>query len=74
MGTLNEEISSDTANLGPGFQIGHSFFCALPKERGLDLALYLRIIRWEIEPLLREYWFDNPEKAESLIKELKLVD
>jgi len=74
LATVNQHIAEDHANLGKGYRIGHSYFCTLPEERGLDLALYLRIIRWEIEPLLREYWFDNPEKAESLIKELKLVD
>jgi 5-methylcytosine-specific restriction enzyme B len=72
--TINQRIAEDHANLGKGYRIGHSFFCALPEERGLDLALYRRIIQWEIEPLLREYWFDNPEKAESLIKDLMLVD
>lgn len=71
---VNQRIAEDHANLGKGYQIGHSFFCALPEERCLDLTLYRRIIQWEIEPLLREYWFDNPEKAESLIKELMLVD
>ena len=72
--TVNQHIAEDHANLGKGYQIGHSFFCTLPEERVLDFAVYRRIIQWEIEPLLREYWFDNPEKADSLIKELMLVD
>lgn len=71
---VNQQIAEDQANLGKGYRIGHSFFCALPEGRVLDLPLYRRIVRWEIEPLLREYWFDNPEKAENLIAELLLVD
>jgi 5-methylcytosine-specific restriction protein B len=72
--TVNQKIAEDHANLGKGYRIGHSFFCALPEDKPLDLGLYRRIIRWEIEPLLREYWFDSPDKAEGLIKELMLVD
>jgi hypothetical protein len=34
VGALNEAISSDVTNLGPGFAIGHSFFCAGPRQRG----------------------------------------
>ncbi|PHP66924.1 restriction endonuclease [Zhengella mangrovi] len=71
---VNQRIAEDQANLGKGYRIGHSFFCSLPKGHSLDLAHYRRIVQWEIEPLLREYWFDNPDKAESLIKELMLVD
>ena len=74
LATVNQRIADDQANLGKGYRIGHSFFCALPKDQALDLAHYRRIIQWEIEPLLREYWFDNPEKAENQIKELMLVD
>ena len=72
--TVNQKIAEDNANLGKGYRIGHSFFCALADGKALDLGLYRRIIRWEIEPLLREYWFDTPEKAEDLVKELMLVD
>ena len=72
--TVNHKIAEDHANLGKGYRIGHSFFSALPDDKALDLGLYRRIIRWEIEPLLREYWFDSPEKADRLVKELMLVD
>ena len=57
---LNEEISSDTINLGPGFTIGHSFFCpnggTIPNE-----MWYRGIIKNEIIPLLQEYWFDDTQ-------------
>ncbi|MFO6428868.1 AAA family ATPase [Erythrobacter sp. W302b] len=62
---LNAEIVSDVANLGPGFAIGHSFFCAGPIEGEGDRQWYERVIRTEVAPLLREYWFDAPAKAEQ---------
>lgn len=43
--------------------IGHSYFCgsgAALTEKGYEQA-----IRHEIMPLLREYWFDNPERVEE---------
>ncbi|MDR3063283.1 MAG: hypothetical protein LBU40_03980, partial [Methanobrevibacter sp.] len=51
---LNEEISKDP-DLGEGFKIGHSYFC----EENLNEEKYESIIRYEIAPLLREYWFDK---------------
>jgi hypothetical protein len=64
VGALNTEIMSDVANLGPGFAIGHSFFCSGPLGGEDDADWYARVIRTEIAPLLREYWFDAPSKAE----------
>ena len=57
---LNEEIRADHANLGPGFEIGHSYFCSDAGEEKFDESWYKSIIQQEIEPLLREYWFDKP--------------
>jgi hypothetical protein len=73
MGVLNDRIAHDTTNLGPGFCIGHSFFCANLEGARLDEEWYRRVISTEIEPLLKEYWFDNPSEAESLVKDLLLV-
>ncbi|MDZ4058031.1 MAG: AAA family ATPase, partial [Polynucleobacter sp.] len=64
VGALNREIIDDVANLGPGFAIGHSFFCAAPAKGEDDYAWYTRVIQTEIVPLLREYWFDAPTKAD----------
>ena len=36
MGALNKEIADDVKNLGPGFTIGHSFFCPTGSEEALD--------------------------------------
>lgn len=55
---LNNVISDD-ASLGPGFCIGHSYFCD-PED---DIEAWLRnIVDYDIDPMLREYWFDNREK------------
>ena len=62
---LNREIVSDVTNLGPGFAIGHSFFCAGPADGEDGSAWYARVVRTEVAPLLREYWFDAPDKAKS---------
>lgn len=68
--TLNEQIASDAANLGPGFRIGHSYFCDFPKEGKPDRSWYEQVVRGDIEPLLREYYFDNPGKAQQLVDRL----
>ncbi len=65
VGELNDEIVGDVINLGPGFAIGHSFFCAKPAANETDAAWYHRIVRTELVPLLQEYWFDAPQKAET---------
>jgi len=70
LSVLNERIRADRKNLGPGFEIGHSFFCPGDDDEGLDDAWYEAIVRREIEPLLREYWFDRPEHVEEQIRVL----
>lgn len=65
VGMLNREIVGDVANLGPGFAIGHSFFCSGPMAAEEDTAWYERVMKTEILPLLREYWFDAPSKVSN---------
>ena len=74
MNELNEQIAGDTSNLGPGYCIGHSFFCPNGGHAPLDQAWYDRVIRTEIAPLLREYWFDNPARADQAIAHLSALD
>jgi len=64
MKELNDIISSDRS-LGPGFRIGHSFFCSRSATEMPDEEWYQRVIRTEIVPLLREYWFDDAERADE---------
>jgi 5-methylcytosine-specific restriction protein B len=63
---LNKEIAEDVSNLGPGFCIGHSYFCRITSKEE-----YMSVIKFKIAPLLREYWFDDPKKAVGWIKELQ---
>jgi len=62
---LNENIKSDTKNLGKGYRIGHSYFCNIPKQLEDQEMWYRNIILSEIKPLLYEYWFDDEETAET---------
>lgn len=55
---LNQFIRQDK-DLGPGFQIGHSYFC--PQKKITDEnEWYQSILNTEIKPLLDEYWFLDP--------------
>lgn len=67
---LNERIREDHRNLGPGFEIGHSFFCPGDDDEGLDESWYEAIVWQEIEPLLREYWFDRADHVDGEIRKL----
>jgi 5-methylcytosine-specific restriction protein B len=70
MSKLNQEIREDPL-LGENYELGHSFF--LPKGDnfgGLDKNWYRRVVRTEIVPLLKEYWFDNPKRAKEAEKKL----
>ncbi|MDC3307303.1 AAA family ATPase [bacterium] len=67
---LNEVIRSDTASLGPGFEIGHSYFVPFEDDEDLGADWYREIIRSQIQPLLEEYWFDAPAKADEHVERL----
>lgn len=70
MDELNHVIAADTRDLGPGYQIGHSFFVPEEGAGELDDAWYVRVVRQEIEPLLREYWFGREEQAREHVERL----
>ncbi len=72
MGRVNKAIADDTTNLGPGFRIGHSFFCAVEEDSTPDWEWFLRIVKSEIEPLIREYYFDDVKQADNLSEMLRL--
>ena len=57
---LNKVISED-ASLGPGFCIGHSYFCDL-KGKTAELP---NVVEFDILPMLREYWFDNDDRYQQ---------
>lgn len=59
---LNDAIADDPA-LGAGFAIGHSF---LSGSTGSDDDGWLySVVEDELVPLLDEYWFDEPSRAEE---------
>ena len=70
---LNVGITSDQKNLGAGFCIGHSYFC--PNGNGVQFnqSWYEMIVKREIAPLIREYWFDDEKKAQQKIDALLAV-
>ncbi len=70
MSRLNQTIADDTTNLGPGFCIGHSFFCNFPRGKSPSQEWFEEVVLSEIAPLIREYWFDDSVKAESLVSQL----
>ena len=57
--SLNTSISNDES-LGDGFRIGHSYFCT---EKDITDSWLKSVVEFEIIPLLKEYWFDEPTKV-----------
>ncbi len=67
---LNNDISSDTS-LGPQFRVGHSYVTPPMKNKIKDAREWFRqVVKTEIGPLLAEYWFDAPEKADKACNQL----
>lgn len=66
--SLNKEISEDDS-LGEGFMIGHSYLCNLSNKT--DDAALDRIVEYEILPLIKEYWYDDPQQVERWSGRLK---
>ena len=69
MGELNEAIRTDN-ELGRGFEIGHSYFVPGERDKPSD-AWYEHVVDTQVEPLLREYWFDSPTDVEATVARLK---
>lgn len=66
--SINKEIEEDP-NLGSGFQIGHSYFCSYQNEQNEE-EWFRETLQYEIKPLLEEIWFDNLDRAESMVSKL----
>lgn len=62
---LNGRIAADDS-LGEGFMIGHSYFCNQPD----DEDWIENVVRYDICPMLDEYWFDKREEREKEKKQL----
>ena len=66
---LNNVISTDES-LGDGFCIGHSYFCNFSTESIDEQSMY-GIVEYEIIPLIKEYWFDEPLKVKDWSNNLR---
>ena len=63
---LNTFIADEPqSGLGEGFRIGHSYFCSKPVDGQEEEEWYNSIVKYEIKPLLEEYWFDNKNLLEE---------
>lgn len=69
--SLNREIAED-ASLGRGFCIGHSYFCGRTPQTCTEEWMYM-VVEYDILPMLREYWFDEPEKVQKWEERLRGV-
>lgn len=66
--SLNEAIREDPS-LGEGVCIGHSYFC--PANKPFDDNMLHNIVEYELIPLLKEYWYDEPEKVREWSEKLR---
>ncbi len=64
---LNEAIAEDDA-LGEGFCIGHSFFST---NTAINDGWLKSVVEYELIPLLKEYWFDEPVKVKDWSRTLR---
>lgn len=58
---LNKAIAKDDS-LGEGFELGHSYFCGQSEVTDDWLC---QVIKYDIVPMLQEYWFDNHKAVED---------
>ena len=64
---LNNVIAADES-LGEGSCIGHSYFCNMKEADEQTLS---NIVEFELVPLLKEYWFDEPTKVKDWTNNLR---
>jgi 5-methylcytosine-specific restriction protein B len=57
--SLNSAIAEDDS-LGDGFCIGHSYFANLEGDTEAKLSA---VVEYDLIPLLKEYWFDEPDNV-----------
>lgn len=67
--SLNDKISADPS-LGPQFRIGHSYLTPTSSIGGDTIGWFTDVVETEIGPLLDEYWFDTPDKAQQARQDL----
>jgi 5-methylcytosine-specific restriction enzyme B len=70
MTALNDVIAQDRA-LGPQFRVGHSYVTPGDEDIPDPRIWFADVITTEIGPLLDEYWFDAPDRAQSAVATLR---
>ncbi len=65
--SMNNYIAEDVS-LGSGFRIGHSYFCTNEK---IDNEWLTDVVEYELIPLIKEYWFDEPSKVDKWAQRLR---
>lgn len=68
MEELNKTIKNDEL-LGPHFMVGHSYLTPDGTIKDPE-KWFVRMVKSEIEPLLDEYWIEEPDKTETEIRKL----
>ncbi len=69
MAALNQTIADDP-ELGPDFEIGHSYFCQPPPASAQAPTWFHLIVEQEIGPLLADYWREQPATATAQLRKL----
>lgn len=65
--SLNSTITDDDS-LGEGFRIGHSYFIT---EDPITDEWLDSVVEYELIPLLKEYWFDEPDRVRDWSERLR---
>lgn len=68
---INKDIREDDS-LGEGFEVGHSYFC-VDENTDIDQQWIKSTVEYSLIPLLKEYWFDDPDKVEEWTDKLRSV-
>jgi len=58
--------------LGPQFRVGYSYVTPGDDDIPDPRAWFLEVIDTEIAPLLEEYWFDSPDRAQEATLALRV--
>ena len=64
---LNTAIAEDDS-LGEGFRVGHSYFST---DEQINDEWLDSVVEYELVPLLKEYWFDEPGKVKEWSAKLR---
>ena len=63
---INKKIEDDDS-LWKWFRIWHSYFCWLDWKSDSEIkSSLISTLKYDIIPMLREYWFDEPRKLEEI--------